>query len=96
MMIWKWLLIQIILDGYPLKEHLIEFNETHILYDDARIVGVKKKNYSHKKQNNVDFEGSIFKIEKMLVESVCNVSASICCANSCCQHFLHEKTLLLK
>jgi len=91
MMIWKWLLVQIILDGYPLKEHLIAFNETHIPYDDARIVGVKKKNYFHKKkQSNVDSEGFIFKIEKMLVEFMCNVNASICCANNCCQHFPHE------
>ncbi len=30
MTIWKWLLVQTILDGYPLKEHFITFNETHI------------------------------------------------------------------
>ncbi len=30
MTIWKWLLAQIILDGYPLIEHSISFNETHI------------------------------------------------------------------
>jgi hypothetical protein len=34
MIIWKWLLAQTILDGYPLKENLIAFNETHILNDD--------------------------------------------------------------
>jgi hypothetical protein len=44
MMIWKWLLVQRILDGYPLREHLIAFNETHILDDeDAGVVGLKEK-----------------------------------------------------
>jgi hypothetical protein len=33
-----------ILDKYPLREHLIAFNEPHIPDDeDARIVGVKEK-----------------------------------------------------
>jgi len=44
MTIWKWLLVQTILDGHPLKEHLMAFNETHILdVDDVRIINVKKK-----------------------------------------------------
>jgi hypothetical protein len=42
--IWKWPLAQMILDGYPLKEHLIVLNETHIPNDeDMGVVGVKKK-----------------------------------------------------
>jgi hypothetical protein len=33
----------------------------------------------------VDFKGSIFKIEKVLVvEFVCSASASICCVMNCC------------
>ncbi len=44
MIIWKWLLVQTIFDRYPLREHFIAFNETHILNeDDAKTVGVKKK-----------------------------------------------------
>jgi hypothetical protein len=44
MMIWKWLLAQMILDAYPIREHFITFNETHIPDDDnVGIVGVKKK-----------------------------------------------------
>ncbi len=44
MTIWKWLLVQTILDGYPLKKHLMAFNETHILdVDDVRVISVKKK-----------------------------------------------------
>jgi len=44
MTIWKWLLVQNILNGYPLKEHLIVFNEPHIPnVDDVRIIGVNKK-----------------------------------------------------
>jgi len=35
-----------ILDGYSLTKHFIAFNETHILYDDARVVGVKKNKKS--------------------------------------------------
>ncbi len=31
MTIWKWSLVQTIHDGYPLEDHLITFNETHIL-----------------------------------------------------------------
>jgi hypothetical protein len=60
-------------------------------------IGVKKKKYSfHKrKQNIVDCKGSIFRIQKVLLKkSVHNVGAAKCCAMNCCQHFLHEKTLL--
>jgi hypothetical protein len=44
MTIWKLSLAQTIFDGYPLREHFITFNETHILDDDddAGAVGVKK------------------------------------------------------
>jgi len=39
--IWKWLLVQINFDGYPLIQHLISFNETHIPdVDDVEAVGV--------------------------------------------------------
>jgi hypothetical protein len=42
--IWKWPLAQTILDGYPLIDHLITFNETHIPnVDDVGVVGVKEK-----------------------------------------------------
>jgi hypothetical protein len=63
------------------------------------VVGVKKKKYSfHKnKQNVVNYEGFISRIEKMLSEeSMCNVGVARCYVMNCCQHFLHEKTLLLK
>jgi hypothetical protein len=44
MTIWKWSLAQTILDKYPLRKHIIAFNETHILGDDdVGAVGVKKK-----------------------------------------------------
>jgi hypothetical protein len=44
-----------------------------------------------------DFEGSIFRIEKVLLEeSVCNVGVAKCCIMNCCQHFFSKKTLLLK
>jgi hypothetical protein len=99
MTIWKWLLVQIIHDGYPFKDHLIAFNETHILdVDDVRAIGVKKKKCSFhiKKPSVVDFEGSIFRIEKVLLEeSMCNVGAT-CCMINCCQHFPCGKTLLLR
>jgi hypothetical protein len=99
MTIWKWPLAQKILDGYPFIKHLITFNETHIPdVDDVGVIGVNKdKYYFHKsKQNVVDFEGSIFRIEKMLSkEFVCNVGVANCCAMNCCQHFLHERTLFV-
>jgi hypothetical protein len=63
------------------------------------IIGVKKKIYSfHKKKLNViDSKGSISRIEKMLSkEFVHNVGVTKCCTMNCCQHFLHEKTLLLR
>jgi hypothetical protein len=55
MIIWKWPLAQMILDGYSLKEHFITFNETHIPnVDDVRAIGVKKKKYSfHKRKQSV-------------------------------------------
>jgi hypothetical protein len=73
MTIWKWSLVQTILDKYPLRKHLITFNETHILDDDdVGTVGVKEKNYFHKKkQNDVDFEGSISKIEEQIKIGIC-------------------------
>ncbi len=50
MMIWKWPLVQMTLDEYPLREHLITFNETHILDDDdVGVVGVKKKKIHKRK-----------------------------------------------
>jgi hypothetical protein len=61
------------------------------------IVGVKKKKYSfHKrKQNTIDYEGSVFTIDKVLLkESMHNVHVALCCNMNCCQHFLQEKTLL--
>jgi hypothetical protein len=87
-----------ILEKYPLRKHLIAFNKPHILDDeDASVVGVKEKKSFHKrKRNDVDFEGFISRIQKvLLMESVNNVSASIYCVN-CCQHFFHAKTLLLR
>jgi len=62
-------------------------------------VGVRKNKYSfhNKKQSVADFEGSISRIEKVLSkESMCNVGVATCCTMNCCQHFPHEKTLLLK
>jgi hypothetical protein len=52
MTIWKWPLAQKKFNGYPFIEHLISFNETHILdVDDVGVVRVKKKKYSfHKKK----------------------------------------------
>ncbi len=39
-----------------------------------------------------DFEGSISRIEKVLLEeSVFNVGAAKCCVMNCHQHFLVEK-----
>ncbi len=100
MTIWKWSLVQTILDGYPFIEHLISFNETHITnVDDVGAIGVKKKKYSfhERKQIVVDFEGSLSRIEKVLPkESVCNVGAAQCCTMNYCQHLPLEKTLLLK
>jgi hypothetical protein len=100
MIIWKWLLAQTILDGYTFIEHLISFNETHIPnVDDVEVVGVKKKKYSfHKRKQSVaNSEGSISRIEKVLLEEfVCNVGVAKCYTMNCCQHFPREKTLLLK
>jgi len=98
-MIWKWLLVQTIFDRCPLREHFIAFNETHILDDDdVKTIGVKKKNSFHKrKRNDVDSEGFVSRIEKMLlVEFVHSVSALVCCIMNCCRHFPHEKTLLFR
>ncbi len=63
------------------------------------VIGVNKKKYSfHKTNQNVaDVEGSISKIKKVLSkESMSNVGGAKCCAMNYFQHFLHEKTLLLK
>jgi hypothetical protein len=93
--IWKWLLVQTILDGYPLKKHLITFNATHIL--DVDDVKVNKKIWSFHKMiwSIIDSKGFVYRIEKMLLEeSMCNMGAITCCTMNCCQHFPHEKTLL--
>ncbi len=88
---------QTIIDGYPLGEHLITFNETHghiPNVDDVGTIGVKKKKYSfHKKESVANFEGLIFTTEKVLPkESVHNVFVTTCYAMNCYQHFPHEKT----
>jgi len=98
MTICQWPLAQIILDGYPLIEHLIAFDDTHIPnVDDMGEIGVKKTKYSfHKrKQSVVGFKGSISRIEKVLLdEFVRNVGVAKCCTMNCCQHFPCEKMLL--
>jgi hypothetical protein len=59
----------------------------------------EKKNYSfHKRKWNIaNYESSISRIEKVLLEeSMHNVCATTCCTMNCCQHFPCEKTLLLR
>jgi hypothetical protein len=84
---------------FVLSWDCVNINEIHILDDDnVGTIGVKKTNKIHKRQrNDVDFTGFVFRIDKVLsVESMHNVSPSICCILNCCQHFPHEKTLLLR
>jgi hypothetical protein len=52
MIIWKWLLVQTILDGYSLKQFLISYDESHIpIVDEEEEVGVKKKQYTFQNKN---------------------------------------------
>ncbi len=63
------------------------------------IIGVKKKKYSFhiRKCNVIDSKGSISRIEKLMSEKFMhNVGVTKCCTTNCCQHFPHEKTLLLR
>jgi hypothetical protein len=65
--------------------------------DDVGTIDVKNKKYSFdkRKQSVTNFEGSISRSEKMLLEeSVCNVGAAKCYAMNCYQHFPRENTLL--
>jgi hypothetical protein len=53
----------------------------------------KKKSFHKKKWNIANYEGYVFKIEKMLLEEfVRNVGVAMCCTMNCCQHFPREKT----
>jgi hypothetical protein len=101
MTLWKWLLSQMIIDGYPLGEHLnIQWNpwpHTKCRWCGSNWCEEKKYSFYKKQWNVVDFEGLISRIEKVLFkEFVHNVFVTMCCAMNCCQHFPHEKTLLLK
>jgi hypothetical protein len=102
MTIWKWLLSQMIIDGYPLGEHLnIQWNPwPHTKCQWCGSNWCEKKKYSfYKKKWNivVDFESLISRIEKVLFkEFVHNAFVTMCCAMNCCQDFPHEMTLLLK
>ncbi len=60
---------------------------------------MKKKKYSfHKKKRSIaNFERLISRIEKVLCkEFVHTMFVTTCCAMTCYQHFLREKTLLLR
>jgi hypothetical protein len=50
--IWKWSLFQTTFSGYPLRQLLISYDESHtLIVDEERTIGVRKKQYSFKKSN---------------------------------------------
>jgi len=63
------------------------------------VVGVKNiyiYSFHKMKRSVADLEGSISRIENVLLEEyVRNVGAAKCCAMNYCQHFPRETTLLL-
>jgi hypothetical protein len=51
MIIWKWPLVQTIVDGYSLKQLLIFYNESNIpTIDEEGEIGVRKKQYTFQKR----------------------------------------------
>jgi len=98
--IWKWPLVQTIMDGYSLKQLFVSYNESNIpTIDEEGEIGVRKKQYTFqkRKQSVRNFDRSMSRIEKLLSkESIWNVNFALCCTRNCCQHFPHEKTMLLK
>jgi hypothetical protein len=47
MTIWKWSLVQTIVDGYSLKQFLVSYDESNIpTIDDKGEIGVGKKQYT--------------------------------------------------
>jgi hypothetical protein len=51
MIIWKWLLVQTIVDGYSLKQLFVFYDERNILtVDDKGEIGVGKKQYTFQKR----------------------------------------------
>ncbi len=47
MMIWKWPLVQMILNGYSLRQLLMSYNESNILIiEEEGEIGVRKKQYT--------------------------------------------------
>ncbi len=69
MIIWKWPLVQTIVDGYSLKQLLIFYNESNIpTIDEEGEIGVRKKQYTFQKRkwSVRNFECSMSRIEKLL------------------------------
>jgi hypothetical protein len=50
MMIWKWLLVQTILDKYSLKQLFVFYDESNIPTIEEREIGVRKKQYTFQKK----------------------------------------------
>jgi hypothetical protein len=50
MMIWKWLLVQTILDRYSLKQLFVFYDENNIPIVEEREIGVRKKQYTFQKK----------------------------------------------
>ncbi len=66
MLIWRWPLLQTILDGHFLLSLFIAYDEHHVLEEDEKgVVGVKKKNYTFlkRKQKESKDEAFLSKIE---------------------------------
>jgi hypothetical protein len=73
MLIWKWSLVQTILDGYSFKQLFISYNERHILIvDEAGEIGVRKKQYTfQKRKRNVGHSKRlVLEIEKSYPNSL--------------------------
>jgi len=63
--IWKWPLVQTIMDGYSLKQLFVSYNESNIpTIDEEGEIGVRKKQYTFqkRKQSVRNFDRSMLEI----------------------------------
>jgi hypothetical protein len=100
MTIWKWQLIQTILNDTSLHAFLCSYDKSYVpKVDDEGEIGVKKKNYTFNKRKKKENETKhpIPKMKKILSDKTCRgVKAKSCCSLNCCQHFPCETMILFK
>ncbi len=87
MTIWKWLIIQTILNGTSLHALLYSYDRSYVLeVDEEGAVGAKKKKNTFNKRKRKESESKhpILRMKKILSNVCHDVGAKMCCSLNYC------------